>query len=332
MNVVVVDIGGTNARFALARRQHDAWTISGFRTRKTGQTSDLGRAIEEYIAGAGIDRSGLCAVAIAAAGPLQGEGDGARVRLTNAPLEISAAAVSHAAKLPCVLINDFAAVAYAIPALREQDLMPIGGGQPVAGAPQLALGPGTGLGVALRVPAGTGAVIVASEGGHAGLAPFDDETLALWPRLARAMRGHLQVEDALAGPGLARLYAALAETGGLSAERLDPSEIAERGLSQSDALCARTVALFTRWLGHYAGSLTLITGARGGLYLAGGILPSWGERFDVAAFRAAFDAQGMMQDYVRAVPIALIRHPEPALLGLAACAAERVSPSIKTED
>jgi glucokinase len=181
------------------------------------------------------------------------------------------------------------------------------------GEPVAVLGPGTGLGTAIGAAGPGGWHAIQGDGGHADLAPVDDEELKIWQRLRR-LHGRLSAESVLSGPGLERLYSALADGARLGAAEIDAA--AWRG--EPAALEAH--ALFTRWLGRVAGNLALIAGARGGLFLVGGILPRWGDRFDVAAFRHAFEDKAPYTEWLRAIPSYLVMHPQPGLLGLAVLA------------
>jgi glucokinase len=175
------------------------------------------------------------------------------------------------------------------------------------------LGPGTGLGTAIVAAVPGGWHAIQGDGGHADLAPVDDEELDVWQRLRR-LHGRLSAESVLSGPGLERLYSALADGARLGAAEIDAA--AWRG----EPAAAAAHALFTRWLGRVAGNLALIAGARGGVYLAGGILPRWGDRFDVSAFRRAFEDKAPYTGWLRAIPSYLVMHPQPGLLGLAVLA------------
>ncbi|MDB5986931.1 MAG: glk [Nevskia sp.] len=326
--ILVADFGGTHARAALAQVDGAGISLSDLRAEGLAPTQTPAQWLAQYYAGLG--RPPIVACAACAAGPLEQDGDDAVVHFTNRATEVRASALAAACGLErAELINDFAAVAHAIGALVDDDVVMIGAGHALAGAAQVVLGPGTGLGVAIRVPQQRGALVLPGEGGHSALAPFDAETQALWPLLAGA-RAQLSAEDILSGPGLKLLYSACAiESGGVPDAALLPADIAERGLSDiaqghvADSACARAVQIFTRWLGHFAGSVALIAGARGGVYIGGGIIPAWGARFDRAGFRAAFEAQAAQRDYVKAIPSWLMQHPQPALIGLAAFARAR---------
>jgi glucokinase len=177
------------------------------------------------------------------------------------------------------------------------------------------IGAGTGLGTAIGTQAPGGWHVIQGDGGHADLAPVDDEELEIWQRLRRA-HGRVSAETVLSGPGLERLYAAIA---GKTLGAADIDAAAWRGEPEA----VRAHALFARWLGRVAGNLALVAGARGGVYLAGGILPRWAARFDVAAFRRGFEDKGQYGAWLRAIPCFLIMHPHPGLLGLAVLASAR---------
>ncbi|GAC1626983.1 MAG: hypothetical protein NVS9B10_15470 [Nevskia sp.] len=209
------------------------------------------------------------------------------------------------------VVNDFEAIAQAIPALRDQtDLRRCGGSTPGdAQAPRLVLGAGTGLGVAGLVPRRGRWLVLAGEGGHVDLAPVDDQEHAVWLAL-RARHGALSAESLLSGPGLERLHVAL------GAQALSGPAIADAAAA-GDAAARRTTRVFARWLGRVAGNAALTLGARGGVYLAGGIVPAWGEHFDVTAFRAGFEDKTGFGDWLAAIPAWIVRQPQPALIGLA---------------
>jgi glucokinase len=308
MIVLVGDIGGTRTRLALASGQRGAWRIAGLQERPTAK--DIVPAIGEYLAAANAPR--IEAAAFCAAGPLADDGS---ISMTNVTARLEPAALARAAGVErALLINDFAAIAESLPALTTSDLTPVGGGAAAPARPRVVLGPGTGFGVAIAAPASGRWTVVAGEGGHADLAPVDDEELAAWRRL-HEQHGRVSSETVLCGPGLERLHAALH-----GPPRLDAEQIAERAW-RGEAHAARTIAVFTRWLGSVAGSLALIAGARGGVYVAGGILPRWGAHFDAALFRAAFEDKPPYRDWLAAIPSFIVTHPAPALIGLAELAA-----------
>ena len=302
--IVVGDVGGTRTRLALAAKADGHWRITGVEERRTAR--DILAAIAAFVRNAGP----VQAAAFSGAGPVLADGS---IRLTNIGVELEPAALAAAAGVArAVVVNDFGAIATAIPHLPPETLAACGGGARVPGMPVAVLGPGTGLGMAIAAQAPGGWVAVTGEGGHADIAPVDDEELEIWQRLRHA-HGRLSAESVLSGPGLERLYAALAGKS-LGAPEID----AAAWSGNSEAL--RAHALFTRWLGRVAGNLALIAGARGGVYLAGGILPRWSGRFDVAGFRRGFEDKPPYVEWLRAIPSYIVTHPQPGLLGLAVLA------------
>lgn len=298
--ILVGDVGGTRTRLALAAKAGAAWTLTELEERATAP--DVPTAIARFLNGRKVD-----AAAFGAAGPVARDGS---IRLTNAAVRLTASELTAATGVTrVVLVNDFRAIAEAIPHLPRASLLPCGGGGAIAGEPVAVIGPGTGLGTAIGASGPGGWHAIQGDGGHADLAPVDDEELDAWQRL-RAVHGRVAAETVLCGPGLERLYSALAGKS-LCAPEIDAA--AWRG--EPDAL--RTHALFTRWLGRVAGNIALTAGARGGVYLAGGILPRWGERFDVAAFRRAFEDKAPYDGWLREIPSFVVTHPQPGLLGLA---------------
>jgi len=305
--ILVGDVGGTRTRLAFATRENGRWQLSKLRERPT--TDDVAAEIARFLAEGSGERPQ--AAAFCGAGPVLADGN---IRLTNTDVLLERAALAAAAGVEqAILINDFAAIAEAIPYLPPETLVQCGGGNPVPSAPVVVLGPGTGLGVAIGTGAAGAWITIAGDGGHADLAPVDDEQLEIWQRL-RKTHARVSAETVLCGPGLERLYAAVADGKRLKVEEID--EAAWRG----EPAAARTVAVFTRWLGSVAGNLALTAGARGGVYLAGGIIPRWGRNFDIATFRRAFEDKPPHAAWLRGFPSFVVTHPQPGLLGLAALA------------
>ncbi len=213
------------------------------------------------------------------------------------------------AALRAHIVNDFEALAWALPSLTAAELLPLGGGAAPPGAPMAVLGPGTGLGVAAMLPPAT---VLPGEGGHATLAAGNDAEAEVLALLRGRYGGHCSAERVLSGPGLVALHAALAELSGRAPEQLPPGEIL--------AHHPETLAMFCAMLGGFAGNVALTYGARGGVFLAGGILPRMPGLLAASEFRARFAAKGRMAPYLAGIPTWLILHPNPALPGLAALA------------
>jgi glucokinase len=304
--ILVCDVGGTRTRLAFAARTAAGFELSGLE--ETPTSPDVAAKVRRFV-----QSRPVTAAAFGGAGAVGPDGS---IRLTNVGVLLDPSELARAAGiLRVVLVNDFGAIAESIPQLPPTSLIALGSGKVVNGEPVVVLGAGTGLGTAIGAYGPGGWHAIAGDGGHADLAPVDDEELEIWQRLRRA-HGRVSAETILCGPGLERLYAAIAGRP-LAAPEIDAA--AWRG--DPDAL--RTHALFTRWLGRVAGNLALVAGARGGVYLAGGILPRWTGRFDVAAFRRAFEDKAPYDAWLRAIPSFLVAYPYPGLLGLAVLASLR---------
>ncbi|MBV8397853.1 MAG: glucokinase [Acetobacteraceae bacterium] len=312
--VILADIGGTNARFAMLSPAGELGPPCILPGSSYPTPEKAVRAASEQLG----DPPPLSAI-LAVAGPVRDH----RCYMTNLGWTFEEGPLASALGLASVrLINDFEAVAWSLPHLDEADLRSLGGGRAEPGAPALAIGAGTGLGVSCLVPTGQApgaAYVLSSEGGHIGLAAEDAREDALIGRL-RARFGRVSAERALSGPGLVTLYEAVAETEGETAQPLTPAEVTTRGLDGSCRLARITLDLFCALFGAFAGDLALAFGARGGVFLAGGIAPRLADYLAASQFRARFEAKGRLSDYTAAIPTRLIVRPDPALAGLAALA------------
>jgi glucokinase len=216
-----------------------------------------------------------------------------------------------------LVINDFTALALALPALAPSDLMRVGGGEPVTGAPLALLGPGTGLGVSGLLPAYGKHVPLNGEGGHVTLGGTDDFEDAAVRELRRRF-GHASAERALSGPGLVNLYEAACALAGTPVQAKTAAEITTLAAAGTDAQCVQAEALFFSFLGSVAGNLALSLGARGGVYIGGGIVPRMGERILSSSFRARFESKGRFQPYLAPIPVYVVNAKSPpALVGAA---------------
>jgi glucokinase len=307
---LVADLGGTHCRFALAfpdepLEQGRTVDDPGFRS-----PADAASAYLSMLpAGSPRPVEAVFAVAAPVAGDL--------VRFTNRNWTFSVEETGRQLGLAQLrVINDFEAVAHALPALGPADCAKLGGGDAAAGAPMAAIGPGTGLGVAALLQAGGRRIALSSEAGHLSFAPQDETDLAVW-RVLKARFGRVSAERLLSGPGLVNLHSALAIVRGVSAPQLAPADVTERGCAGRDPLCAEVLQRFSGLLGSYAGDIALAFAARGGVYLGGGIAPKLGFGFNAAAFREGFVAKGRLRPYLEPIPAYLIRLDGLPLLGAA---------------
>lgn len=314
---LIGDIGATNARFA---RVAGGGAITRLRVFACEDYSRIEEAIETYLAEDASTPRPLAA-AIGIAGPVTGD----RIALTNHPWSFSTIELQRTLRLDRLrIVNDFAANALAIPHLTPDQRSAIGGGAATAAMPIGVIGPGSGLGVSGLTPSGAGWRVIDGEGGHATMAAATDREAAVLDRM-RSRFDHVSAERALSGPGLVNLYNTLAEIDGVPAVAHTPAQITDPAADERDPLCREAVALFCAMLGTAAGNLALTIGARGGVYIAGGIVPKLGERFAASEFRRRFEDKGRMRPYLEAIPTFVITHPIPAFIGLAALLAEEAS-------
>jgi glucokinase len=305
---LVGDVGGTNARFALV---DDEGHIRHPHTYAAKDFATLDAVIASYLKTVLGGRHPSSAV-IAVAGPvIDGE-----IEFTNIDWRISEGDMIAAFEFEAVrLLNDFAAQALAAPRLAADHLKPLGPRmRGAAQAPIVVLGAGTGFGVGALTRSDRGEVGIATEGGHAGFAPFDDLEVEVWRRI-KARHGRVSIERLLSGPGMYDLYRALGEIRGAPAEFADEKAVFEA--ADLDPLAGETLDRFCALLGGAAGDLALTFGARGGVYVSGGIAPRMAERLAAGGFRERFEAKGRLSDYMREIPTWLVVHPYAAIVGAA---------------
>jgi len=304
-----MDVGGTQTRVAIGNRKAGPACCSIF---DNAEYPDLVSLIFTYFSQIGLDHHPRVGV-IAVASPVQGD----VVRMTNRNWKFSVQAMRKHLGLKLLhVLNDFTAVAYAVPYTRGKSRIRIGrSGVAQPGFPIGILGPGTGLGVSALIPSGKGWYPIASEGGHATLGAETEEEARIIERM-REWYGHISAERVLSGPGLAALYRAIVDLEGQYPGEITPEEVSRRALMANDPLAIRTLNIFFAMLGTVAGNLALILGARGGIYLAGGILPVMVQALQQSQFRERFISKGRFRPYLNTIPTYLILDPYPALHGL----------------
>jgi glucokinase len=309
---LVADIGGTNARFALTDGETRDIELIEPRALPADRFGNLLQAIECYLADTGA-RPRRAALALAS--PV----DGDEIRLTNRAWSFNRRELQRQLGLDELrLLNDFGAVARAIPVLGDADRVGLWGPTELAGSPVSVFGPGTGLGVAVLVGAGDGRwQVIETEGGHAGFAPSDDEerVIAAW---LQTRYGRVSIERVLCGEGLSQIAAALQEEtrAGDSSRLRDPGEILGAALERSEPWACRALDRYCAILGSVAGDLSLLHGARR-VVIAGGIVPRLIPFLRGSSFRERFLAKGRMSMHLEAVGVEVIVHPQPGLLGAA---------------
>ena len=328
---LVADIGGTNARFGwingpgqAVARVHKL-SVPGFagpaeaaRSYLDALQAELGEA---YLA----PRHAAFAVATAVAGD--------RIAFTNSHWDFSRSQVQSALGLrSLVMLNDFESLALSLPCLGEPQLRraaatPAARPLLAQGSVLAVVGPGTGLGVGAVVRSAAGWVALPGEGGHATLAPADDLESAVLAQVRRQY-AHVSAERLLSGIGLPLLHQALSALQGAAPAPLTAAQIVDagNGVGQAaDALCSQTLDLFCALLGGFAGNVALTLGARGGLFIGGGIAPRFADRFLASAFRERFEAKGRFRAYLAAIPTPLIIDTLAALTGAALAIEQQVA-------
>jgi glucokinase len=307
-SVLLGDVGGTNARLALFADGR----LGTIRRFEVADHPDPIALFRQLIAEEAGDHRPDQAV-FAVAGPIAD--DGRSVQVTNAPWFLAADRIEVGLGMARVrLVNDFAAIAWSLPRLGGDDLLQIGPGEPMAGAHRTVVGPGTGLGVAHLVSFDGRPSVIATEGGHATMAPADDYESAILDRI-RARFGHVSGERVLAGEGLVNLHQAVAALAGGAPHANSAGQVTSHAQSGC-AECGKALELFLSLLGNFAGSLALVLDARGGVFIAGGIVPRIADRLAASPFRARFEAKGRHSNRMRLIPTYLIRKADVAFEGL----------------
>lgn len=310
-SILVGDVGGTHARFAVVDVSEPGVLRIGHRLDLQQEFPTFSAALRSYTEQCGLS-SLPSSAAIAVAGPVT-EG---RVRFTNRQWEIAEDELRAFGFHNATLLNDFVALAFGIEALSDSDLYVIGpsiGG--LHGAPISILGPGTGFGVSCLVHDGDRVVPIATEGGHIGFAPADELETGLlrylWKRFAR-----VTVERLLSGQGLENIYQGLAHLDGREVVPLSAAQITDQA-ARGETACRAALHLFCSIFGAVAGDIAMVHGARGGVYIAGGIAQKIQLFLAQSEFRTRFDSKGRLSSFVQAIPTRLILNADAALLGAA---------------
>jgi len=306
---LVGDVGGTNARLALCDVASGA--ISQAKTFSTSDYDSLEAVIRTWL---DAQQHEIAAACIAIACPINGD----RVEMTNHHWQFSTQEMKANLGLQQLeIINDFTAVSMAVPMLKPEHLLQFGGKEPVKDKPVAIYGAGTGLGVSHLVHVDRRWVSLPGEGGHVDFAANSEEEDQILVVL-RAELGHVSAERILSGSGLVNLYRAIVKSDGRVPEKLEPKDVTERALADSCIDCRRALSMFCVSMGRFGGNLALNLGTFGGVYIAGGIVPRFLDFFKASGFRAAFEDKGRFKEYVADIPVYLITHEQPGLLGAGA--------------
>lgn len=306
---LLADIGGTYARFALEWQKGD---LLHSRSLLCADYPDFYSAVKAYLDSVPDLKIEHAAVAIA--NPV----DGDAVSMTNYHWHFSIEEMRQKLGFDTLLIvNDFTALAMALPRLSGQDVQKIGQGEARKQSVIGLLGPGSGLGVSGLIPSGDGWISLGSEGGHTSFAPRDEREIAILRYVWRHFE-HVSFERLVSGPGLELIYKALCDHAGMGAPDKQAPEITQAALDGSDAQCSEALDIFCALLGTAAANLAVTLGAAGGIYIGGGIVPRLGSYFAQSRFRERFEEKGRFSRYVAAIPTYVITAEHATLIGASA--------------
>ena len=309
---LVADIGGTNIRLALTDISNN---ITNIETYQCAQFTSLFEVISQYLTEKNIAGSSVNAC-LAIAGPV----DNDIISMTNLPWQICQKQLKDQLKLKSLhFINDFSAIAMAIPFLNNEQKLQIGGiGEPTKGKAISVCGPGTGLGVATLIAVNNKWHCLSGEGGHSDFAPVDELEMKILHHL-QEIKNRVSYEQLLSGYGLEQIYRALISINQIDAnvvdERLSAENISSRAVANSCQICYQALSIFCRVLGSFAGNLALTMNSLGGVYIAGGIVPKFIEFIQQSDFRLRFETKGRLSTLTRQAPTYIIKEKQPGLLG-----------------
>ncbi|SEJ39338.1 glucokinase [Azotobacter beijerinckii] len=316
---LVGDIGGTNARFAL-------WINGQIESVKTLAAADFASpelAIEHYLSSLGLAPDTLSNLCLGCAGPVSSED----FRFTNNHWTLNRTAFRQALQLDnLILINDFTAMALGMTRLHESERIQICPGVAESGRPSLVIGPGTGLGVSTLLPDDKERwKVLSGEGGHVDLPIGSLREAALWQQLFGEL-GHVRAEDILSGSGLTRLYRSICALDKYVPHLSTPAEISAAALA-GDPVAKEVLSLFCIWLGRVTGNNVLTMGARGGVYIVGGVIPRFAAFFQSSGFADSLCHKGSMSHYLKGVPVWLVTAEYPGLEGAGVALQQMLEPT-----
>jgi glucokinase len=312
---LAADVGGTHARIGLVSPHPDGRrpvTVLEYRRYACAEWPSLTAVLKDFVGQIGAGHVAHCAVA--SAGYVLGDA----IVNDNLPWPVSIRDIRDSLGIASLaVINDFEAVAYATQFLGHADTTPvIETRAPRVEGPVLVMGPGTGLGSAVLLPGQPYATVLATEAGQIALAPGNEREIEILRLFARE-RAHVSFEHALSGPGLLNLYRAICKLRGERAALVRPADVTGEALAGDDAAAVETLEVFCGLLGSFVGDLVLLYGARGGVFLAGGILPQIRKLLLRSSFAERFFNKGVMHAYLEQIPVRLMEHGQLGVIGAA---------------
>ena len=300
----IADVGGTNIRLALV----DDLNITEIECFKSSDYPSLEEVVAHYIEMKQVKIVNGC---FGIAGPVVGT----TLKMTNLGWTFSVESVKNSLGFTSVsFINDYTAIAMSLPKLSEKQLTVIHAGQYFPAAPRIVCGPGTGLGLAQLVKVDDYFECLSGEGGHVEFAPANPRQIQLLSALMNKF-DRVSAERLLSGQGIVNIYQAIAFIDGKDPQAYDASQISQGFINKTDSMCIETMEIFYQVLAQFVGNMVLTTGAFGGVYIAGGIMPRIIDFIDYQKFIAAYSHKGRFSDYVLKAPVYLITESQPGLIG-----------------
>jgi glucokinase len=312
---LVADIGGTNIRLAITDQYNN---INEIETYQCQNFPHLSNVIHHYL-----EEKHLLTAQVNACLAIACPVDTDSISMTNLPWKFSQNQLKEELKLNSLtLINDYTAIAMAIPLLNNQQKVKIGQGESVNKQPIAVCGPGTGLGVANLVNINDNWHCIGGEGGHTDFAPIDELDVKIFQELMKTKK-RISYEQLLSGYGLEQIYQALMvinneETSGTQVTKLSAKDISTHAIAETCPICKQALSQFCKILGSFSGNLALTTGSLGGVYIAGGIVPRFVDYVKTSGFRERFETKGRMSHINKSTPTYIITESQPGLLGAAA--------------
>ena len=308
--MIIADIGGTNLRIAITDHHND---ISDIKVYQCAQYKSLQDIIVDYISVRNLQEKSISAC-FAIACPVEND----QISMTNLPWSFSKSALKETLGLNALIfINDYTAIAHAVPMLSNNQKVKIGSGKPVTHAPISICGPGTGLGVANLVHHKNEWISLSGEGGHTDFAPTDQLEIDILTYLQTKYE-HVSYEQLLSGLGIEQIYQAIQFIQSGQSYSLPAPEITSNAQNDSCDICKLTLDTFCRVLGAFSGNLALTLGSFGGVYIAGGIVPRFIQYLESSDFRKSFEAKGRFEGFNANIPTYVITEKQPGLLGASA--------------
>ncbi|NRA71026.1 MAG: glucokinase [Gammaproteobacteria bacterium] len=301
---LIADVGGTNIRLALV----DDETITEIECFKCDDHSSLEAVVSHYVE---LKQVSIVNACFGIAGPVVDK----ILKMTNLGWSFSAQSVKNTLGCDHVsFINDYTAITMSLPALKGDQLVTIHAAPGEPDAPRVVCGPGTGLGLAQLVKVNGFFECLSGEGGHVEFAPANQRQIALLSYLMNEFE-RVSAERLLSGQGIVNIYQALAFIDGEVPQSFDASQISQGFTHKTDKLCIETMEIFYQVLAQFVGNIVLTSGAFGGVYIAGGIMPRIIDHIDFEKFIEAYSHKGRFKNYVLKSPVYLITESQPGLIG-----------------